>query len=149
MVVIASERSSLVSALTQLSEEHRVLLPVISRIQEMAEAGDKVALHALVMAARAALKEELDAHMVLEEEVAFPTIAGAIGVEILFPFQEEHREIRALRDELLAETASGRVSSLLCLVLCDLLTSHIWREERMLFPCAHAAFDQVGSRASG
>ena len=122
------------SLILQLTEEHSTLLPLISQLQQAAESGDKERLRMLVAAQRAKLKEQLDAHIVLEEEVAFPTMMIPLGQELLSPFQEEHREIRALRDELLTEAAAGNVSTSLCLVFCDLLTGHMLREDLMLFP---------------
>jgi iron-sulfur cluster repair protein YtfE (RIC family) len=122
---------------------------LITNIQQAAEAKDRTALQVHLTAAWDVLTKALDAHMDLEEEVAFPPIGRALGERLLQPFQEEHREIRALRDLLLANAAAGKVPADLCLILCDLIVAHIQREELMLFPSACATFDLVESRAYG
>lgn len=135
------------SVLTYLSDEHRMLLPLIVDVQLAAEAKDRAALKIHLTAAWDALTKDLDAHMALEEEVAFPSISRALGEGLLKPFQEEHREIRALRDLLLEWAAAGKVPADLCLILCNLIVAHIQREELMLFPSACEVLDLVGSLA--
>ena len=133
------------SVLTYLSDEHRSLLALITDMQQAAEAKDRIALQVRFTAARDALTRELEAHMALEEAVAFPPIGRARGEHFLEPFQEEHREIRALRDLLLERAAAGKVPADLCLILCDLIIAHMRREERMLFTPACEAIELVES----
>jgi hemerythrin-like domain-containing protein len=128
------------NVLTRLSDEHDTLLPLIVEIQAAAEAQDKDILITLIHG-RAALTNELDAHIALEEDVAFYIIGQAIGEEIITPFRTEHTEIRALRDEVLAQVDSGDAPFNLCLQLCDLIQSHMQREDMMLFPSARDALD--------
>lgn len=137
------------SVLTDLSDEHRVLLPLIADVQRAAEEKDRAALKVHLDAAWDALTWELDAHLALEEETAFPSIGKTLGETMLKPFQEEHREIRALRDLLLESAAAGKVPPDLCLILCNLLVAHIQREETTLFPLAHQALDVMESVAYG
>jgi iron-sulfur cluster repair protein YtfE (RIC family) len=132
---------------TQLSDEHHTLLPLITDVQQAAEAKDRAALKMHLIAAWDALTKELDAHMALEEEEAFPSLVRALGEAVLEPFKEEHREIRALRDLLLASAAAGKVPADPCLILCDLIVAHMQREELMLFPSACEALDLVESSA--
>jgi iron-sulfur cluster repair protein YtfE (RIC family) len=125
---------------TRLSDEHDTLLPLIVEIQTAAEAQDTTVLLAKLLAGRAALTGELDAHIALEEDVAFSIIGQAIGEEIVAPFRTEHTEIRELRDAVLAQADSGgRVSFSLCLQLCDVIQAHMQREDLMLFPSAQDA----------
>jgi hemerythrin-like domain-containing protein len=129
------------NVLARLSDEHDTLLPLIAEIQAAAEAQDETALFAELISGRAALTQELDAHITLEEDVAFSLIGQAIGEEIVTPFRTEHTEIRALRDEVLSQADSGVVSFNLCLQLCDLIQAHMQREDMMLFPSAREVLD--------
>ena len=128
--------------LTMLSDEHDTLLPIIVEIQAAAEVQDETALFAELVASRAALTQELDAHITLEEDVAFSLIEKAISEEIVTPFRTEHAEIRALRDEVLSQADTGVAPFNLCLQLCDLIQAHMQREDLMLFPSARGALDE-------
>jgi hemerythrin-like domain-containing protein len=129
------------NVLARLSEEHDTLLPIIVEIQAAAEAQDETALFAELIAGRAALTQELDAHITLEEDVAFSLIGRAIGEEIVTPFRTEHTEICALRDEVLCQADSGVAPFHLCLQLCDLIQTHMQREDMMLFPSTRGVLD--------
>ena len=135
------------SVFTSLSDEHRTLLALIADVQQAAEAKDRVALKVHLTAAWDALTGELDAHMSLEEEVAFPSIGRALGEAIPKPFEEEHREIRGLRDLLLEWVAAGKVPLDLCLILCNLIVAHMQREDLTLFPAACESLDLEASLA--
>ena len=127
------------TVLTRLSDEHDTLLPLIVEIHVAAEAQDMTILLAKLLAGRAALTEELDAHIAFEEDVAFSIIGQAIGEEIVAPFRTEHTEIRQLRDAVLAQADSGSAPFDLCLQLCDVIQAHMQREDSMLFPSAQDA----------
>ncbi len=124
---------------TKLSEEHETLLPLILDIQLATETADIPALVEKLAAGCQALTTELDAHIVLEDDVAFATVEEALGKEVVLPFRLEHDEIRALRDKLIAGVDSGSVSVDLCLQFCDLIQAHMQREDTMLFPSALTA----------
>jgi hemerythrin-like domain-containing protein len=124
------------NVLAKLTDEHDTLLPLIVEIQAATEAQDETALFAQLVTGRAALTQELDAHITLEEDVAFSLIGQVIGEEIVTPFRTEHIEIRALRDEVLSQADSGVVPFNLCLQLCDLIQAHMQREDMMLFQSA-------------
>jgi hemerythrin-like domain-containing protein len=130
------------NVLTMLSDEHDTLLPIIVEIQAAAEVQDETALFAELVASRTALTQELDAHITLEENVAFSLIEEAIGEEIVAPFRTEHAEIRELRDEVLSQADAGVAPFNLCLQLCDLIQAHMQREDMMLFPSARGALDE-------
>ncbi len=127
--------------LARLSDEHDMLLPLIVEIQAAAEAQDNTALIAKLVAGRAALTDELDTHIALEEGVAFTIIENSVGEEFVTPFRTEHTEICALRDAVLAQADSGSVPISLCLQLCELIQAHMQREDMMLFPSACNALD--------
>lgn len=127
--------------LARLSDEHATLLPLIVDIQAAAEGGDNAALVARLLAGRAALTDELDAHIALEEDVAFTLIERAVGEGLVASFRTDHTEIRTLRDDVLAVVDAGSVQVDLCLQLCDLLQAHMQREDAMLFPSADNALD--------
>lgn len=123
---------------TQLSDEHATLLPIIEAIQAAAEKGKSETLLSLLAAHRAALAGDLNAHIALEEEDAFSLAEQAVGTDIVETFREEHTEIQALRDELFAQAEQAEVSFSLCLQLCDLIRTHMLREDGMLFPSVKA-----------
>lgn len=125
--------------LARLSEEHETLLPLIMDIQMAAEARDMPALLKNLANGREALTTELDAHIALEEDDAFVLIEQAVGEGFVTPFRVEHKEIRSLRDQVLAGADAGNVPLNLCLQLCDLIQEHMQREDAMLFPSAHDA----------
>ena len=127
------------NVLTQLSDEHDQLRAHLERIQAAAEAHDDQALRAALLAAKAALTDELDAHIALEEGEAFPAIAEALGEGLVVPFREEHREVRMLRDTALAALTLGRAPHVAALRLCELILDHQQREDHMLFPSAREA----------
>ncbi len=125
----------------RLSDEHDTLLPLIVEIQAAAEAQDETALLDELVVGRTALTEKLDTHITLEEDVAFNIIGQVIGEEIVTPFRTEHTEIRALRDEVLSQADAGIAPFNLCLQLCELIHTHMQREDMMLFPSARDALD--------
>src|SRR5574340_909147 len=123
-----------IHVLDRLSDEHDNLLPLIAEIQAAAEAEDTSALLDELSLGREALTQELDAHITLEEDVAFSLIEQSIGEEIVTPFRTEHAEIRLLRDEVLSQADVGVAKFNLCLQFSDLIQSHMQREDMMLFP---------------
>ncbi len=125
----------------RLADEHNTLYPLIVSLQAVAEAGDHTALLERLIAGRAELTSGLDAHIALEEDVAFALIEEAVGEELITPFRAEHIEIRSLRDEVLRDVDANSIPVGPCLQLCDLLQQHMQREDAMLFPSAYNAFD--------
>jgi hemerythrin-like domain-containing protein len=121
---------------TQLSDEHATLSPIIEAIQAAAEEGNRETLLAQMAAHRAALASDLDAHITLEEEGVFSLAEQAVGPGIVGTFRAEHTEIQTLRDELFAQAEQAAVSFSLCLQFCDLIRTHMLREDEMLFPSA-------------
>ena len=54
----------------------------------------------------------------------------------LLQFVEDHVRIRALRDQVYERMGQGEADFEGCGELCDLLTSHMERENQVLFPAA-------------
>ncbi len=125
----------------QLSAEHADLLPCTDRLLDLAaSAGPE--LREAIDSCAAKLSTPLDSHIAQEDDVLFPAYARASGGEgLVAQFRAEHREILALRDELLAARASGDAGKLgaISAQLAELLGDHMRREDVMLFPSAREA----------
>lgn len=121
----------------ELSAEHAELLPEIEKLMNLATV-NAPALHALVGQIADRIGAALDDHIAQEDKVLFPAYAKAAGDSSLVDqFTAEHREILSLRDALLAAHRAGGDGGRLggiALRLADLLTSHMTREDMMLFP---------------
>jgi hemerythrin-like domain-containing protein len=128
--------------LTRLSAEHDTLRALLEGIASAAEARDSAALSTRLEAAHAALSDELDAHIAIEEAEAFATISQALGEDLILPFCEDHVEIRSLRDEVYTRLARGEAPYEPSLHLCELILAHQQREDMMLFPSAREALVQ-------
>jgi hemerythrin-like domain-containing protein len=125
--------------LERLSHEHELLRAHLERIESAAERRDAGALAASLEAARSTLTEELDAHIRVEEVEPFTAVTEILGAEVVARFRNEHREIRAPRDNLFASLARGETPFEPALCLRDAILAHQEREDMMLFPCARAA----------
>lgn len=125
--------------LTRLSAEHETLSAYLERIQSAAEARDAATLSTGLEAARAALTDELDAHIAIEESEAFSAIAETLGEGLVAPFYAEHIEVRRLRDDIYTQLAGGKAPYEQALHLCELILAHQQREDLMLFPSAREA----------
>ena len=126
----------------ELSAEHAELLPEIEKLMNLATV-NAPALHAVVGQIADRIGAALDDHIAQEDKVLFPAYAEAAGNSgLVDQFTAEHREILGVRDALLAEHRAGGDSSKLggiALRFADLLTSHMTREDMMLFPTVRDA----------
>jgi hemerythrin-like domain-containing protein len=120
----------------ELSQEHERLRFLLQRIQRAAETRDAAALAEALAAGRAALGAELDGHIATEEATVFATVREELGEGLVAPFQEEHREIKALRDLVLGWSRATDPPYEPSLELCDRILQHQQREDLMLFPTA-------------
>lgn len=130
--------------LDRLSAEHAELLPCAAELASAA--GDAEALGRLLGRCADKLGAPLEAHIAEEDSVLFPAYAEQSGDGgLVEQFRSEHRELLALRDELLAahrdRAGQPRLGGLAAR-LADLLTSHMTREDLMLFPSAREALDR-------
>lgn len=122
----------------QLSAEHAELLPWIDKILDLA-AGAGAELRDTIIDGGAKIRGPLDHHIAQEDDVLFPAYALASGGNgLVAQFEAEHREILALRDELLAACENGGAAKLgsVSARFAELLGEHMRREDMMLFPSA-------------
>ncbi len=131
---------SFATLIDQLSSEHADLLPCTDRLLTLA-ASDGAELRDAIEGCLARLQAPLEAHIAQEDDVLFPAYASASGGEgLVEQFRSEHRDIIALRDELLSALDDntqklGPVTAR----LAELLGDHMRREDMMLFPSARDA----------
>ncbi len=82
--------------------------------------------------------EFLEAHFVLEEERLFPALEKAIGSSDgpTAVMREEHRQIRALREELRSDLRRADTQAALAVIdtLIVLIQQHNIKEENVLYP---------------
>lgn len=123
--------------LDELSAEHNNLLPELTALVELARRGDGD-LAAAVDRIAPRLGAELQQHIAREDNELFPFFARETGdAGLVAVFVEEHREIERHRDALLKAHGRGAASAELARLvepLADLLTTHMNREDQMLFP---------------
>ncbi len=127
--------------LDQLSAEHAELLPCTDKLLDLS-ASSGPELGELIASCAVKLQAPLDAHIAQEDDVLFPAYANASGAEgLVAQFRAEHRDIIALRDDLLAAWRDGDRSRLgpITAQLAELLGDHMRREDMMLFPSARDA----------
>lgn len=125
----------------QLSAEHAELLPCTDKLLD-SSASRGPELSELIATCAARLQAPLDAHIAQEDEILFPAYANASGGEgLVAQFRTEHRDIVALRDQLLAAWRDGDDGKLggIVAAFAELLGDHMRREDMMLFPSARAA----------
>lgn len=133
--------STFAALIDQLSAEHAELLPCTDALLDVS-ASSGTELIALIERCAVRLQAPLDAHIAQEDDVLFPAYANASGGEgLVAQFRAEHRDIMALRDDLLAAWRDGDRGRLgpLTAQLAELLGDHMRREDLMLFPSARAA----------
>lgn len=133
---MATVGDSLVTLIDSLGAEHRTLLPELARLAEEAAAPAE-SLKAVFAQVAPLLGLPLDEHIANEDRKLFPAYVAAGGDEgILAFFIEEHRDILSLRDRLAAAIAGADIGEARSLVeqLTDTLSSHMNREDEMLFP---------------
>lgn len=122
----------------RLSAEHAELLPCTDRLLDLA-AGAGPELREAIESCAAKLQAPLEIHIAQEDDILFPAYARASGGEgLVAQFRAEHRDILALRDELLAACNNGDSRKLGAITsqLAELLGDHMRREDMMLFPSA-------------
>lgn len=132
---------SFATLIDQLSAEHADLLPCTDRLLDLA-ACNGVELREAIEGCLAKLQSPLEAHIAQEDDVLFPAYARASGGEgLVEQFRSEHRDIIALRDELLTALGSNNTRELGTVTarLAELLGDHMRREDMMLFPSARDA----------
>lgn len=132
-----------------LMAEHRELLGLVERLKRAADHENAQEI--------AHIREHLaesEKHYLREENVLFPALEKRGVVEPPRVMWGEHQEIRALKKEI--QSAEGPRLRELAVALGELLASHFFKENRILFPAAlrvvpeeewpslRAQFDEIG-----
>ena len=128
--------SELILLIDRLESEHVDVLQALDALCEAVEGHDGVALQGALAAGVEVLGSALTVHSVTEDEDLFPQIAPMIGEGMVRVFVEEHVRIRALRDQAYERMGQGVADFDACAELCELLRSHMEREDQVLFPAA-------------
>lgn len=112
-----------------LMAEHRELLKIVERLNRAITEGNPEE----IVHIREHLRES-EKHYLREENVLFPVLERHGVVEPPRVMWSEHQEIRTLKKEI--QTAEGERLRELAVALGEMLTSHIFKENRILFPTA-------------
>jgi hemerythrin-like domain-containing protein len=123
----------------RLQGEHVGVLEAGERLRLAIKEHDGEALQAALVAGKDELGDALTVHSETEDDDLFPLIAPMIGEGLVSIFVEEHVRIRALRDQVYEHAAKGEADFDGCAELCDLLESHMEREDQVLFPAARGS----------
>ncbi len=130
---------SYAALMDRLSAEHAELLPGTDRLLDVTTDRE---LRETVEGLLPKLQTPLEEHIAQEDDILFPAYASASGSEgLVAQFRDEHRDIIALRDELLIALDHGDTRGLgtIAARLAELLGDHMRREDTMLFPSARDA----------
>ncbi len=133
MTIRSKSQAALLDA---LSAEHRTLLPELAALAREVTACTE-SLKASLERVAPLIGLPLDEHIANEDRELFPAYAAAGGdAGVLAFFTEEHAEILALRNRLMAAVEDDDIEAVRSLAeqLADALSSHMNREEEMLFP---------------
>lgn len=122
------------------TQDHRDCDTMWSRVEAAADSGDRAKSEQAFREFDAALRRHLD----MEETVLFPAIEDATGMHGGGPthvMRHEHRQMRALLDEMGTAASSGEVDRLLDGgdTLMMLIQQHNLKEEGILYPLAQRA----------
>jgi hemerythrin-like domain-containing protein len=128
--------NELVTLIDRLEGEHVGVLDAVALIRSAVEERDDVALKGALAAGADELGTALTVHSETEDHDLFPQLADMIGEGLVSVFVEEHVRIRALRDQVYKRMGQGEADFEGCAELCDLLASHMEREDQVLFPAA-------------
>jgi hemerythrin-like domain-containing protein len=131
-----TSETGLIQLIDQLETEHVEVREALDRIVSATAEQDAVALQSALAAGAEILGTGLNQHSLAEDEDLFPGIAPLIGEGMVGVFVEEHVRIRALRDQIYERMAKGEADFGGCTEFCELLTSHMEREDVALFPSA-------------
>lgn len=132
-----------------LMAEHRELLRLAEHLNRAVDANNQEEIAHI----REHLRES-EKHYLREENVLFPVLEKHGIVEPPRVMWSEHQDIRALKKEI--QTAEGPRLKELAITLAEMLASHFFKENRILFPTAlrvvpeaewphlRAQFDEIG-----
>lgn len=121
--------------MTMLKQDHQKVKELLSQLAETTGRGVKKRQQLL-----AQIEQELRVHMILEEEIFYPSFREAAesqdGEKMYFEATEEHHAARVVLKDLLATDPSTPNFAGKAKVLKELVEHHVKEEEKELFPQA-------------
>jgi len=126
----------LVALIDQFEREHIEVREALARIDIGVGVRDSAAVISALASSSGVLVSGLDGHSSAEDKVLFPGIVSDLGEGMIEVFVEEHVRILALRNQIYLSMEKGVADFTGCVDFSELLTSHIDREDAMLFPAA-------------
>lgn len=94
-----------------------------------------------------AIKHELDAHALLEEELFYPAAMAVAGAEPIQGAIDEHALVKNLLGQIAHLQPEDPAYDVRVRALRDEVLHHVQEEERVLFPRVEAAFEAGAARA--
>ena len=131
-----STNSELIRLIGQFENEHVEVREALAKIEAGVVAKDDAAVRSALADSRAVLVSGLNEHSSAEDDVLFPGVVSFLGQGMIEVFVEEHVRILALRNQIYSNMEKGVADFEGCSDFSELLTSHIDREDSMLFPAA-------------
>ncbi|TAN22391.1 MAG: hemerythrin domain-containing protein [Actinomycetota bacterium] len=128
--------SELIALIGKFESEHVEVREALAKIDAGVAARDEAAVRSALADSNTVLVSGLDEHSSAEDDVLFPGVASLLGQGMLDVFVEEHVRILALRNQIYASMEKGVPDYEGCSDFSELLSSHIDREDSMLFPAA-------------
>jgi len=135
-----------------LDDEHRTLLDLLGRVEQVLGRGTRAELEALAGPLQHHLEHEVGRHFDFEEQQLFPLMADAGDGDMAALLTEEHDAIRAVVAELAplaraatAEALAPPAAALLKQLLIELVerqVSHIQKETMALLPLLDDLLDE-------
>jgi hemerythrin-like domain-containing protein len=127
----------------RLHEEHVEVIALCARLEASLGAGRQDA--ALLRAAAAALRGEVERHFAFEEAELFPRLAASGDGDLVDLLLEEHVAVRAAAGEFIAAVAQdplGARVKAFGLEVAERLASHAQKEEMSLLPALDNLLDE-------
>ena len=131
-----ANNQELVALMDQFEREHVEVREALAKIGVGVDARDSAAVMSALASSSGVLQSGLDDHSSAEDKVLFPGIISDLGEGMVGLFVEEHVRILALRNQIYSNMEKGVADFQGCGDFSELLTSHIDREDAMLFPAA-------------
>ncbi len=130
------------------SEDHRSCDALWASVEQVIESGDAAA----VQAAWRTFYDAMERHLHMEEDELFPAFEQASGMTRggpTFVMREEHRQMRALMNQMSSLAERGELDELLDQgdTLLMLIQQHNAKEEGMLYPMAEQHLGPAGWEA--
>ena len=129
----------LIALIGQFEKEHVDVREALARIDAGVDSRDSNSVKSALAMSNGVLVAGLDEHSSMEDNVLFPRIAEFLGQGMVGVFAEEHVQILELRNQIYSKLERGVADFEGCASFSELLSSHIDREDSMLFPASRGA----------